>query len=377
MTKSNSERSNLYAVVMAGGAGLRLWPESRAARPKPFLPLGRDGASLLRTTYDRFSGLVAPENRLVVAGRSFEDLTRRELPDAPRCNLLLEPVGRDTALCVAWSSFEIARRDQDAIIITSPSDHAVEPSDRFRDALRRAVELVREDETRIVTLGIAPTAPSSAFGYIERGEPLDAQRDAFLALSFREKPDVETARGYLATGNYLWNAGIFVWRASTILALIRRFEPSLAETLDAFEALAAHDPNWRDSQSFADAFASAKRVSIDRAVLERAPNVVVVQADQFAWNDLGSFDALEQVAVEQPDGSDNLSVGAPLVALNSTGVRARVCTRSGRKLVAVVGLDDLLVVDTPDALLVAKRGDADALKELAALIRKQGYEEFL
>ncbi len=411
MTSSNTHqtpnaevktRAPLYAVIMAGGAGERLWPESRAARPKPFLPLARNGESLIRATYERLDSLVPHENRLVVAGRAFENLARKELPELRRDNLLLEPCGRDTAPCVAWAAFEIARRDPDAVMIVLPSDHVVHPVENFRSALARAVELVHDDPTRLVALGIRPRETSTAFGYIERGEKIGNAPNAFRVREFEEKPNVkkvaegkkpskllakyapafqenpdpDVARKFLESQDYLWNAGVFVWRAATILKLIRSFEPELAETVESFEKLAARDSQWRDSREFDALFARAKKISIDYAVLERATNVAVVATDDFEWNDLGSFNALAEIATEQRDERGNLCQGARLVATDASGVHVRASGR-GKKLVVVSGLDNLLVVETEDALLVARKGDASALKKIVEQIRAQGLDEFL
>ncbi len=388
---------DVCAVVMAGGSGTRLWPESRRDRPKPFLPLLPDGRSTLAATFARLDGLVPPERRFVVAGRSFASLVAETLPTLDKSRTLLEPCGRDVAPCVAWAALEALQVDENATLIVLPSDHLVAPDSAFRAALARAVRLVEEDETRLVTLGVVPTEPSSAYGYVEIGAPLPTPAnvdgatacDAFQAASFREKPDVETARRFLASGRYFWNAGIFVWKARRILELIRRFEPELGATFDRVAPrvaeAAACGRSTADDPTFVREFSNAKRISIDYAVLERASNVVVVRAP-FAWDDLGSFAAVErtlssaQVETSRPfgDADGNVATGAELVAENARRSFVRVLsTEKRRKLVALVDVDDLLVVETDDALLVAKKGSDAALRRLVERLKNDGLDAYL
>lgn len=389
--------SNVCAVVMAGGSGTRLWPESRRDRPKPFLPLLPDGRSTIAATFARLAGLVPPERRFVVAGRSFASLLADALPELDPRRTLLEPCGRDTAPCVAWAALEASQVDENATLIVLPSDHLVAPDATFRAALAEAVRLVEEDETRLVTLGVVPTEPSSAYGYIEIDEALSADRpDAYVVRRFREKPDVETARQFLASGRFFWNAGIFVWKARRILELIRRFEPELDATFARIAPrvadAAANDAATADDPTFVREFSNAKRISIDYAVLERAPNVVVLRAP-FVWDDLGSFAALERtlVASKTPqtsesqafvDADGNVATGADLIVENARDSFVRVLSSSDapprrRKLVALVDVDDLLVVETDDALLVAKKGNDAALRRLVDRLKSDGRDVYL
>jgi len=386
--------SNVCAVVMAGGSGTRLWPESRRDRPKPFLPLLPDGRSTIAATFARLDGLVPPERRFVVAGRSFAPLLADALPELEPRRTLLEPCGRDTAPCVAWAALEALQVDENATLIVLPSDHLVAPDASFRATLAQAVRLVEEDETRLVTLGVVPTEPSSAYGYVEIDKALNAvQNDAYVVRRFREKPDVETARQFLASGRFFWNAGIFVWKARRILELIARFEPELGATFARIAPrvadAAANDAATADDPSFVREFSNAKRISIDYAVLERASNVVVLRAP-FDWDDLGSFAALERTLVAAKtsesqalnDADRNVATGADLIAENARGSFVRVLSSSEtpskrRKLVALVDVDDLLVVETDDALLVAKKGNDAALRRLVDRLKSDGRDVYL
>jgi len=389
--------SNVCAVVMAGGSGTRLWPESRRDRPKPFLPLLPDGRSTIAATFARLDGLVPPERRFVVAGRSFASLLADALPELEPRRTLLEPCGRDTAPCVAWAALEALQVDANATLIVLPSDHLVAPDATFQAALAQAVRLVEEDETRLVTLGVVPTEPSSAYGYIEIDEALSAELpDAYVVRRFREKPDAETARQFLASGRFFWNAGMFVWKARRILELIARFEPELGATFARIAPrvadAAANDAATADDPSFVREFSNAKRISIDYAVLERAPNVAVIRAP-FVWDDLGSFAALERTLIatattQTPDSQafvdadGNVATGADLIVENARGSFIRVLSSSEtpskrRKLVALVDVDDLLVVETDDALLVAKKGNDAALRRLVDRLKSDGRDAYL
>jgi len=386
--------SNVCAVVMAGGSGTRLWPESRRDRPKPFLPLLPDGRSTIAATFARLDGLVPPERRFVVAGRSFASLLADALPELEPRRTLLEPCGRDTAPCVAWAALEALQVDANATLIVLPSDHLVAPDATFQAALAQAVRLVEEDETRLVTLGVVPTEPSSAYGYIEIDEALSAELpDAYVVRRFREKPDAETARQFLASGRFFWNAGMFVWKARRILELIARFEPELGATFAQIAPLvAANASATADDPTFVREFSNAKRISIDYAVLERAPNVAVIRAP-FVWDDLGSFAALERTLIatattQTPDSQafvdadGNVATGADLIVENARGSFIRVLSSSEtpskrRKLVALVDVDDLLVVETDDALLVAKKGNDAALRRLVDRLKSDGRDAYL
>lgn len=379
---------------MAGGSGTRLWPESRRDRPKPFLPLLPDGRSTIAATFARLDGLVPPERRFVVAGRSFASLVADALPELEPRRTLLEPCGRDTAPCVAWAALEALQVDENATLIVLPSDHLVRPDAAFRATLAQAVRLVEEDETRLVALGVVPTEPSSAYGYVEIDKPLSADvPDAYAVRRFREKPDVETARQFLASGRFFWNAGVFVWKARQILELIRRFEPELGASFDRIAQqvadAAANGRSTADDPAFVREFSSAKRISIDYAVLERAPNVAVLRAP-FDWDDLGSFAALERAFVAPEvndsqtlnDADGNVATGADLVVENARGSFVRVLTTAEtpskrRKLVALVDVDDLLVVETDDALLVAKKGNDAALRRLVERLKSDGRDAYL
>ncbi|MBQ9875447.1 MAG: mannose-1-phosphate guanylyltransferase [Thermoguttaceae bacterium] len=366
----------IFPLIMAGGPGSRLWPESRRSRPKPFLPLLPDGRSLFRATLDRVAPLALQGGPLVAIGASLAELALAQAPELEPERLLREPSPRDTALCAAWASLEVLRLDPDAALLVLPSDHLVEPDETFRETIRLGAEFLRERPDELVVFGIEPRFASTAYGYVERGENLGVE--IYRVARFREKPNLATATEFLQTGRFFWNAGIFLWRAETYLRLLEKFEPEFAPILrtmrDKIDAARARGERPDDDPEFARAFSSAKRISIDRAVLERAESVAVVRANKFAWSDLGSFGALEETDRREEKRTNSPRRG---IVIEENSFRNLVRVRDPEKLVALVDVDDLLIVETPDALLVAKNGSDDGIKRLVKRLGKEGLDSYL
>lgn len=361
----------LHAVIMAGGSGTRFWPESRDARPKQLLSLAGQ-RTMLQDTVDRLGDLV-PFARVVVAtnGRLAGEV-REQLPDVPAEAILAEPCKRDTAACIGLAAFAVRRRDPDAIMAVLPSDHVIHPAAAFRDAIRFAAELVRQAPERIVTFGIRPTYPAESFGYIERGEELARSSTgtpavAFRVRRFREKPQADAAREYLAVGNFFWNAGIFVWNAGTILQQLQQRQPEMYAHLAAIAA--------RFGQSDYEfvlerEFAAIRGVSIDYAVMEHARDVAVIEAP-FAWDDLGSWQALTRLHGQDEHGNTIL---ADHVGLHTTGTLVR---GPKGKLIVTLGIKDCIVVQTPDATLVANKHDEESIRQVVKMLQEQGWGDRL
>ncbi|NBT13540.1 MAG: mannose-1-phosphate guanylyltransferase [Planctomycetia bacterium] len=359
----------LHAIVMAGGSGTRFWPASRAALPKQLLPLAGD-RTLLEDTVARLDGLVPPERMMVVTSERLLPAVRRQLPQLPERALVGEPCKRDTAPCVGLAALLVARHDPEATMAVMPSDHVIAPAETFRTAILQAAALVEEAPGRLVTFGIKPTYPAESFGYIEAGEPLarplgDAR--ACRVRRFKEKPPASVAREYLAAGNFLWNAGIFVWKAATILEALAARQPECLAHLERI--VAAWDTPDRDAV-FAREFAAIRGISIDYAVLEHADDVVVIEAP-FEWDDLGGWSAVARQRGADPEG--NTIVGRHL---GIDSLRTIVHTGPDH-LVVTVGLEDMLVVHTPDATLVADRGHEEAVRKVVAELEKRGWSEYL
>ncbi|NBV46184.1 MAG: mannose-1-phosphate guanylyltransferase [Planctomycetia bacterium] len=358
----------LHVVIMAGGSGTRFWPASRAAQPKQLLQLAGP-RTLLQATVDRLEGLVPLDSILVVTADRLLPAVREQLPAVPARCLVGEPCKRDTAPCIGLAALLVARHDPEAILAVMPSDHVISPGAAFRDAIRQAATLVEADPARLVTFGIKPTYPAEGFGYIQQGERLATTGPAAVhrVARFKEKPPAAVATEYLAAGNFLWNAGIFVWRASTIIAALAERQPECLVHLRTI--VAAWDGPDRDVV-FAREFAAIRGISIDYAVLEHAREVLVVEAP-FGWDDLGGWSAVARQRGTDTEG--NTVVGRHL---GIDSVRT-IVHADGDHLVVTMGVEDMLVVHTPDATLVATRAHEESVRRVVAELEKRGWKEFL
>lgn len=354
---------------MAGGAGSRFWPESREARPKQLLRL-HGQQSMIRATIDRLGALVPRERLLIVTTRALAPAMADELPELPPACILAEPCRRDTASCIGLAAIQIQARDPHAMLIVLPADHAIGPTPTFVRAIEQAVRLVEADPRRIATFGIRPSYPAESFGYIERASRLaeaEPGTAAFEVRRFHEKPRLEVARQYLESGRFYWNSGIFVFHSATILAELENQRPALHHGLQAIAARigSADYPAVLERE-----FAALERISIDRAVMEHASHVVVVEAP-FEWDDLGSWQALARLSGQDAHG--NTVIG------RHVGVRTEgtIVHTDGEHLIATVGLRDCLIVHTPDATLVANKHDEEAIRQVVELLREKGWLGYL
>jgi mannose-1-phosphate guanylyltransferase len=348
-----------HVVIMAGGSGTRFWPRSRSALPKQFLAIGGE-RTLLRQTADRVASLVGPERLWVVTGALHREHARAALPELPEENLLVEPVGRNTAPCIAWATQVIAARDPDARVAVLPADHFIGDVPGFVDHLEAAFEAASD---AIVTFGIVPDRPETGYGYIQRGERTQSAlgRSIHAVTRFVEKPDFDTARGYLEDGGYLWNSGMFVFPAGRMLAELHEHCPDL----DVLGAASAAGPG-----AVSDLYPSLPSISIDYAVMERSRHVAVIPAS-FRWSDVGSWDAARDI--HSGDEHGNVVLGDALLV----GTRRSMVDAQAGRLVAVVGLEDVLVVDTADALLVIRRGESQDVKRVVEALKASGRKELL
>jgi mannose-1-phosphate guanylyltransferase len=358
----------LHAVIMAGGSGTRFWPASRSDRPKQFLSLFGD-ETLLQAAGRRVADWIAPERTWVVTNQAYAAETIRELPAIPASNIVREPCGRNTAPCIGLAAMLIARSDPNGVMLVMPADHRIERSDQFREAVERAVSIV-EREPALVLFGIAPSYPSVSFGYLERGEALSGSREgAYRVASFREKPDRAKAEEFVAARRFFWNSGIFVWKVATILEALQKFEPAVSEGLARLEPhLGAAD--W--DQALATEFPNIKAISIDSGVLERADNVLMIEAP-FDWDDVGSWQAIGRQAQHSADADGNSAQGL-FCGIDSRGCIVRT---TGDHLVGAIGMSDCIIVHTSDATLVARKDDEESIRRLVQALRERGYERFL
>jgi len=364
-----------HAIIMAGGAGTRFWPESRSARPKQLLSMF-GGRTMLQATVDRLGDLAPPERTYVATTASLAEPIAAQLPGLPPGAILVEPCKRDTAPCIGLAAARVLRDDPEGVMAVMPADHMIGPDDTFREAIRFAASLVEEDPGRLVTFGIRPTYPAESFGYIERSSPLASRAAAsgsspaaFEVKRFHEKPKAAVAEKYLASGNFYWNSGIFLWRADTILRAIGEFQPEMMKHLNRI-AEAAGTP--QSDEILRREFDAIKPISIDLGVMEHVAGVVVVEAP-FEWDDVGSWRALERLG--RADDAGNVVDAQRHLGLTTTGSIIR--SRRPDHLVVTVGVDDLIVIVTPDATLVANKHDEESIREVTRQLRQRGWTEYL
>jgi mannose-1-phosphate guanylyltransferase len=356
----------LHAVIMAGGAGTRFWPLSRAATPKQLLALV-GGQTMIQQTVDRLDGLVPPDRLLIVTNRRLVEPMGEQLPQLDVARILGEPCKRDTAPCVGLAALLVSLNDPAATMAVMPADHLISPAESFRGALREAVDLVEKDPSRIVTFGIKPTYPAEIFGYIECGAAV-AGSNAFRGTRFREKPARSVAEDYLKAGNFLWNSGIFVWKAKTIIDALTKYEPAMMEHLQKIAA-AWGKPTF--GEVFDREFTEIRGKSIDFAVMEHYPNIAVLKAP-FTWDDVGSWQAISRTA--GVDASGNTVQASKHVGIRTTGTIVR---SEDDHLLVTLGLKDCVVVHTPDATLVAHKSEEEAIREVVKELETRGWREFL
>jgi mannose-1-phosphate guanylyltransferase len=360
----------IYPVVMAGGSGTRFWPLSRRTRPKQFLPLAGD-APLLAATVGRLPPLARPQRTYVVCGPQHAAAARRMVPQLPHDNFIVEPCARNTAPCVGLAALHVAARDPKGVIAMLPADHHIARPEAFRDALAAAAQLA--EAGAIATIGIQPSRPETGYGYLKVGARVAARTRGKKRFHphkverFVEKPDVVTAARYLADGSYLWNSGIFVFRADVILEEIRRAMPVLGELLEVIQR-SLRTPAY--ARTLKRVFPECPSISIDYGVMEKSQRIAVVPAD-FGWSDVGSFAALSDV--RETDHVGNVSEGDALVIDG----RNNVVLAGKDRPVAVIGLDDVIVVDAGDAILVCRRDRAQDVRKAVEELSRQGREELL
>ena len=357
---------NLWAVVPAGGSGTRLWPLSRAARPKFLLPLLGE-RSLLQQTIDRLAPTVPPERTLVVCGPAHAAPVARQLPGLPENNVLVEPSPRGSGPAIALATALIARRDPAAIVGSFAADHEVSDLPRFDAALRTAVAAA--EDGWLATIGLTPTRPETGFGYIERSDDVVAKTpegSAYRAARFVEKPDAVTAAEYVASGRFLWNASMFVWQAQALLAEVSRLQPDLHAGVSRIAEVWGSPEQERVA---ADIWSGLAESTIDQGVLEQARRIAVVPA-RFGWSDVGDWNNLGELIARDDDGN---SVRGDLV--QSQTRNCVVWSETGR-LVALVGLENIAVVDTDDALLVVNRSDAQEVRQIVEQLKTMRRHEF-
>ncbi len=352
---------NAYALIMAGGAGTRLWPLSRQSRPKPLLHLVEEDRSMFRLSVERLAPLFPLERVLIVTGEDLAPMLREQVPALPAENFIVEPMGRDTAPAIGLGAIHIRHRDPTAIVAVLTADHYIHDLEKFRHVLSVACQIAAQN--LIVTLGISPSWPATGFGYIERGEFDQAieEINVYKLKRFTEKPDATTAEQFLASGQYSWNSGMFVWTARRVVEEIQRYAPDLYDNL---ERLAKEVGRLDYHALLNELWPDVERISVDYALMEHIREGVRVIPVEMGWSDVGNFSALYDILSED-DGGNVISGPTPLT------IETRGSLIFSKRLVATIGLEDVIIVDTDDALLVCRRDRAQDVKEVVDLLKKE------
>jgi len=357
-------KGNAYGLILAGGRGTRFWPRSRRAHAKQVLRFGSE-RSLIQQTVDRLKPVLPPDRVWILTNPRLRREIVRQLPEVPARQILAEPAQRNTAPAIGLAAHILQSIDPNASMGVFPADHVISKPARYLQFVRAAFQAASNG--KIVVLGIQPRWPETGYGYIEFPKGVQAgSKEALAVASFREKPNLETATQYVSAGNFYWNAGMFFWKTSVLLDALREFLPRTAALLASLPVFS--------HRSFAsrlkDVFPQCENISIDYAVLEKAPNVAGFATDDFGWNDVGSWNAVYELFARDKEGN---AARGEMLALASTGNYVD----AEKKLVALLGVKDLVIVDTPDALLIADRSRAQEIGDLVKRLEKQGREDLL
>ncbi len=358
----------MHAVIMAGGKGTRFWPRSREKKPKHLLDIVSN-RTIIQETVDRIKPLIKPRNILIVTGKKHARELMKQLPEVPAKNILIEPIGRNTAACIGLAAVHIQKKAKDDVMVVLPSDHGIGDPERYRTVIAAAARAA-EKENALVTIGIEPTSPHTGFGYMEGGPSIGqvAGHALLRVKSFREKPDRKQAQAFLQSGNFFWNSGMFVWKASTILKEIERFLPDLYSGLMTIKASLGKSS---ETKTLSTIYKGLTPISIDYGVMEKAKDVFVIPAS-FDWSDVGSWDALWEISSK--DGRGNALAGGSQAIFEST---ENALVYSPDKLVTLVGMKDVIVVETKDALLICKKGRSQDVKKIVDALAAKKLTRYL
>ncbi len=358
------KNKNYYAILMAGGVGSRFWPVSTQNFPKQFHDMLGTGDTLIQKTFNRLAKLIPEENIFILTNERYNDLVFEQLPSVTKRQVVLEPAMRNTAPCILYASLKIKKENENAVMIVAPSDHWIEDEDAFSNNVQTAFDYCESNDA-LMTLGIAPTFPNTGYGYIEYNK--SSEEDIKPVNQFREKPDYETAKSFLAQGNFLWNAGIFMWSAKSVVAAFQRNQPELYQLFESgynTYNTALEDDFIRDN------YPKAENISVDYALMEKSDNVYVIPAT-FDWNDLGTWGSLYDKL--DKDSNDNAVVNARVLADDASGNMIR---SKKDKIVVVDGLKDYIIVDKDEVLLIFPKAKEQDIKKVLQNVKANFGEEY-
>jgi mannose-1-phosphate guanylyltransferase len=357
---------NNYVAIMAGGIGSRFWPMSRTDYPKQFLDILNVGKTLIQSTYDRFARFIPAENIYVVTSESYRHIVKEQLPAIPEENILCEPSRKNTAPCIAYVSYKIDQLNPDANLICAPADHLILDEPSFEDICLKALHFTSNIKA-LVTLGVKPTNPNTGYGYIQF-QQMPVSDSVYKVKTFTEKPDRELAKTFVASGDFLWNAGIFVWQIKNI---VKAFEKLLPEIHEVFDAERGALNTNKEKEAIERIYPQCVNISIDYGIMEKADNVYVIPSS-FGWSDLGTwasaYDTLEK------DYLDNAVAGNNVMIIDAT---KNMVHADNKKLVLIQGLEDFIVVDTKDVLLICKKDKEQEIKEYVAEVKRNKGDKFI
>ena len=352
------------ALIMAGGRGERFWPRSRRRLPKQFLSLTGDGRTMIQITVERILPIVEKEDIFIATNQDYRTLVKEQLPEIPEENILCEPVGRNTAPCIGLGAVHIAHKYDDALMMVLPSDHLIKYNSMFLRSLQDACQIA-EDESNLVTIGITPDYPETGYGYI-KFNPEQSNQRAFAVERFVEKPDLEVAKEYLETEEYLWNSGMFVWKVSSILKNMKQFMPDLYEGLLRIQSAIGMQ---EEEQILEQEFSRFPSESIDYGIMEKAQGIYTLPGT-FGWDDVGSWLAVERIQKTNEFG--NIANG------NIITINSKNCIIEGtQKLIAAVGLENLVIVDSEDAILICEKDSAGEIKRVLENLKICNRDEYI
>ncbi|HVV03364.1 MAG TPA: mannose-1-phosphate guanylyltransferase [Puia sp.] len=355
-----------YVVIMAGGIGSRFWPMSRQNYPKQFLDILNTGKTLIQWTFERFASFIPTENIYVVTSNEYRDIVHKQLPKMPQENILGEPSRKNTAPCIAYISFKLQQKDPKASLIVAPADHLILDTKGFTKVCLEALSFVGKHNA-FITLGIKPTYPNTGYGYIQH-EQHSVSDNVYKVKTFTEKPNLELAKTFLASGDFLWNAGIFVWQVKNI---IQAFEKHLPEMYDVFSAEREKFNTPAEKAALEHIYPLCTNISIDFGIMEKADNVYVIPSS-FGWSDLGTWNSAYENL--EKDYLANAVAGDNVVVIDATKC---VVKAPNDKLLVLQGLDDFIVVDTKDVLLICKRDKEQDIKEYVAELKRSKGDHYL
>ena len=350
-----------YALIMCGGSGSRFWPKSRKAYPKQFLnPLGSD--TMIQSTFSRISNLIPIENIYVVTNKNYVDIILRQLPELKADNLIVEPMQKETATCIGHSAVRLMKKDPEAVMIVLPSDHHIENEKEFISTLQQGM-LIAETSKSLITIGVKPTRPETAYGYIQTGKKVDGEWpiDTYKVKRFTEKPNKEKALEFIEKGRYLWNSGMFIWKASSLIKQYKKHLPDVYESLKKIRDGLGSD---NETSVIEAEYEKIEGISIDYGIMEKSKDVCVMECN-FKWDDIGNWTAMERYMDKDDWGNQ---IKGKFIHMD-----ARDCIVCGEKrLIAAIGINDLVIVDTDDVLLICRRERDQDIKELLNKLSENG-----